>query len=85
MVVYGTSRDRMDMSSDLQYSGPNIYRGRRTYSLQLNGLGAGTLYQYWLVITNSHQTLSVAGNFTTELLGICCSHKVYVVLIRFKF
>ena len=68
MVKYGTSQDRLDMSSDPQNSGPNI---SRTYSVQLNGLSAGTLYQYQVVASNSKNTSSsVAGNFTTIPLGM---------------
>ena len=71
MVEYGTSQDRLDMSSDPQYSGPNINIGSRTYSVQLNGLSAGTLYQYQVVASNSkHNSSSVAGNFTTIPLGM---------------
>ena len=71
MVEYGTSQDRLDMSSDPQYSGPNINIGSRTYSVQLNGLSAGTLYQYQVVASNSkHTSSSVAGNFTTIPLGM---------------
>ena len=71
MVEYGTSQDRLVMSSDPQYSGPNISIGSRTYSVQLNGLSAGTLYQYQVVASNSKQTSSsVAGKFTTIPLGM---------------
>ena len=67
MVDYGTSQDKLDMSSDPQYSGPNI---NSTYSVQLDGLSAGILYQYQVVASNSKQTSSVAGNFTTIPLGM---------------
>ena len=71
VVEYGTNQDRLDMSSDPQYSGPNINIGSRTYSVQLNGLSAGTLYQYQVVASNSKQTsLSVAGKFTSIPLGM---------------
>ena len=70
MVEYGTSQDRLDMSSDSQYSGPNISIGSRTYSVQLNGLSAGTLYQYQVVANNSRLRSSVAGTFTTVPLGM---------------
>ena len=73
MVEYGTSQDRLDMSSDPQYSGPNISIGSRTYSVQLNGLSAGTLYQYQVVASNSkpkQTSSSVAGKFTTIPLGM---------------
>ena len=70
VVEYGTSRDRLDMSSDPQYSGPNISTGSRTYSVQLNGLSTGTLYQYQVVATNSRLRSSVAGKFTTVPLGM---------------
>ena len=71
MVEYGTSQNRLDMSSDPQYSGPNITIGSRTYSVQLNGLSAGTLYPYQVVANNSKQTSSsVAGKFTTIPLGM---------------
>ena len=71
MVEYGSSQNRLDMSSDPQYSGPNISIGSRTYSVQLNGLSAGTLYQYQVVASNSKQTSSsVAGKFTTIPLGM---------------
>ena len=71
MVEYGTSQDRLNMSSDPQYSGSNISIGSRTYSVQLNGLSAGTLYQYQVVASNSKQTSSsVARKFTTIPLGM---------------
>ena len=70
MVEYGTCQDRLDMSSDPQYSGPNISIGSRTYSVQLNGLSAGTLYQYQVVANNSNGTSSVAGKLTTLPLGV---------------
>ena len=71
VVEYGTSQDRLDMSSDPQYSGPKINIGSRTYSVQLNGLSAGTLYHYQVVANNLKQTsLSVAGKFTTIPLGM---------------
>ena len=70
MVEYGTCQDRLDISSDPQYSGPNISIGRRTYSVQLNGLSAGILYQYQVVANNSNGTSSVAGPFTTLPLGV---------------
>ena len=76
MVEYGTSQDRLDMSSDPQYSGPNI---SRTYSVQLNGLSAGTLYQYQVVASNSkpkQTSSSVAGNFTTIPLGMLIKLKL---------
>ena len=70
MVEYGTNQDRLDMSSHPQYSGPNISIGSRTYSVQLNGLSAGTLYQYQVVANNSNGTSSVARNFITLSLGL---------------
>ena len=70
MVEYGTSQERLNISSDPQYSGPNISIGSRTYSVQLNGLSAGTLYQYQVVANNSNGTSSVAGKLTTLLLGL---------------
>ena len=71
VVEYGTSQDRLDMSSDPQYSGPNISIGSRTYSLQLNGLRAGTLYHYQVVANNFKQiSSSAAGKFTTIPLGM---------------
>ena len=71
MVEYGTSQDRLDMSSDPQYSGYNISMGSRTYSIQLKGLSAETLYQYQVVANNSKQTSSsVAGKFTTIPFGM---------------
>ena len=71
VVEHGTSQDRLNMSSDPQYSGPNISIGSRTYSVQLNGLSAGTLYQYQVVANNLKQTSSsVAGKFTTIPLGM---------------
>ena len=70
MVEYGTSQDRLDTSSDPQYSGPNISIGSRTYSVQLNGLSAGTLYQYQVVATNSRLRSSVTGTFITLPLGM---------------
>ena len=78
VVVYGTRQDRLVMSSDPQYSGPNISIGSRTYSVQLNGLRPGTLYQYQVVANNSKQTSSsVAGKFTTIPLGM-------LITLRFK-
>ena len=71
MVEYGTSQDRLDMSSDPQYSGPNISIGSRNYSVQLNELSAETLYQYQVVANYSKQTSStVAGQFTTIPLSM---------------
>ena len=58
------------MSSNPQYSGPNISIGSRTYSVQLNGLSAGTLYQYQVVANNSRLRSSVTGKFETLLLGM---------------
>ena len=79
MVEYGTSQDRLDMSSDPQYSGPNISIGSRTYSVQLNGLSAGTLYQYRVVANNSNGTASVAGKFTTLPLGVLITLRIKLI------
>ena len=71
------------MSSDPQYSGPNISTGSRTYSVQLNGLSAGTLYQYQVVANNSNGTSSVAGKFTTLPLGMLITLRMKQLFLIF--